>query len=354
MLLMVTPFTLFTTIILAIGGASAGPGPCPSYFGHDPTNSIPSDLKPALDKLTASIGAAIKKSEGTQGMSVAIVYDQTTIYTHSWGTEDGTTPVTEDSKFLVASVTKLITALTLLAHRNDVDLDAPLSNYVTGCPPCDKMSFRQLLTHTAGFPTDPACGILTQNCKTTTAEQIEAAVAAGIPLYPPGANIQYSNFGYSLIGQLLAEHLGVGYEALVNSTVLGPLGMGDSSFDPSQIDAQAYFPNGAAIDSGDWGWANPAGGMVTSASDLAKIVKLLLRFDDAEPGLGLDSQTLWQMFTTQTDANGPAELDFSLGMEVDFRPEGVVASKIGSQGFFFPTAPAFLALGWPVEVLPNT
>jgi CubicO group peptidase (beta-lactamase class C family) len=70
------------------------------------------------------------------------------------------------------------------------------------------------------------------------------------------------------------------------------------SFDNKNIRARSYFPDGTAIDSGDWGWTNPAGGMVTTSADLAKMVKLLLRFDQPEPGLGLDAQAMWQVRTT--------------------------------------------------------
>jgi CubicO group peptidase (beta-lactamase class C family) len=64
-----------------------------------------------------------------------------------------------------------------------------LSNYLKECPPCEQMTFRQLATHTAGLPTDPHCGVLTQNCNTTTKEQIAEMIAGGIPLYPPGGHV---------------------------------------------------------------------------------------------------------------------------------------------------------------------
>ena len=70
----------------------------------------------------------------------------------------------------------------------------------------------------------------------------------------------------------------------------------------SVFPASIAFQCASPIDSGDWGWANPAGGMVSSSADLAKVVKLLLRFDAADPGLTLDSQTLWEMMTTNTES----------------------------------------------------
>jgi CubicO group peptidase (beta-lactamase class C family) len=366
---------LLTLVLLASWGAPASArGACPQFFDTD-ASLTPEDFVHVMRNVTTTIDAALAASDGggVQGLSLQVVYDQDTIYSHNWGTEDGAAPVTSSSRFLVASVTKLATALAVLANSKTphapttpepVDLDAPLSQYVPACPPCSQMTFRQLLSHRAGLPTDPSCGLLTQNCVTTTAEQVADMLAAGVPLYPPGGNVQYSDLGYALAGQALAAHLGYlgdeGFAVMMNDTVLAPLAMEDSSFDPSAINALAYFPQGKGpINSGNWGWVNPAGGMVSSSADLAKLVKLLLRFDRAGgPGLGgLDGAILWDMFTTKTNAGGPAGEDFSLGMEINSssRPEGVVASKVGSQGFFFPTSPGFVAIGWTafVSVMPN-
>src|SRR3989338_8867321 len=155
-------------VLLCVNSAWAG---CAQFF--PPSDLSQADFEPALATLVRSIDAAILASGGTQGISITIVYDQTTVFSRGWGTEDGVTPITEHIPFLVASVTKLVTALAMLVKRDKVDLNAPLSRYVKNCPPC-QFTFRQLSTHTSGLPTDPPCGVLTQNCNTTTQQQVAA------------------------------------------------------------------------------------------------------------------------------------------------------------------------------------
>jgi CubicO group peptidase (beta-lactamase class C family) len=99
-------------------------------------------------------------------------------------------------RFRWASVTKIVTALTVLvaAERGLVDLDEPAG------PPGSTV--RHLLAHASGLVFDGSA-----------------------TLAVPGTRRIYSNTGFDLLGALLAERTGAPFEAALESFVLGPLGM---------------------------------------------------------------------------------------------------------------------------------
>jgi CubicO group peptidase (beta-lactamase class C family) len=95
-----------------------------------------------------------------------------------------------------ASVTKLVTAYAVLqlAEAGDLDLDEPYG------PP--EATVRQLLAHASGLPFD-----------------------GGTPVARPGRRRIYSNGGFDLLGQLVAERSGDSFAEYVGSAIFTPLGM---------------------------------------------------------------------------------------------------------------------------------
>ncbi len=106
--------------------------------------------------------------------------------------------------FYWASVTKLVTALTVLDACADgtVDLHEPAG------PPGSTVA--HLLAHTAGLPFD-----------------------AGAPVCPPGARRIYSNYGYELLADHLADRAGGPFVDEAIGRILGPLGMSRTVFNGS-------------------------------------------------------------------------------------------------------------------------
>jgi amino acid adenylation domain-containing protein/non-ribosomal peptide synthase protein (TIGR01720 family) len=135
-------------------------------------------------------------------------------------------PVTADTAFPIASLTKPVTALLVhvLAARGRVDLDAPIGAYLpelSVASPVGRVTARQVLSHTAGLvaaidervPSADRSRWVARHCD-------ETAV-----LHPPGTAFSYSDVGYVLAGRLVEAVTGTAWRTAVESEVLRPLGI---------------------------------------------------------------------------------------------------------------------------------
>ena len=152
---------------------------------------------------------------------------------------DGTTV------FQIASVSKLFTALLLqlLCDEGVVSLDATLGELIGDHWPLAAsvrgVTLRQLATHTSGFPSVPkpllaeaALRAADQPFMSDPYKHLEPGsifrYLATAPDKTAAGRFNYSNFGMGLLGHVLEEVLGQGYESLVVQKVLDPLGMQDT------------------------------------------------------------------------------------------------------------------------------
>jgi CubicO group peptidase (beta-lactamase class C family) len=97
---------------------------------------------------------------GIPGLAVGIVQDDEIVYAKGFGVQslETQTPVTLDSIFCVASVSKafVATAVVQLAERGKINLDAPIVQYLPYFQLDDErypqITSRQILSHTSGMP----------------------------------------------------------------------------------------------------------------------------------------------------------------------------------------------------------
>ena len=199
-------------------------------------------------------------------------------------------PVTADSLFRIASMTKVFTALTLLKLRDDgaVRLDALAEDYVPELkgwtyPTADspRIRVRDLLTHTGGFVTDDPWG----DRQTPLPEaDFTKLLKTGVPFTrAPGITYEYSNFGYALLGRIIANAGKAPYADAVQRTLLAPLGMTASGVivadTPQDKRALGYrWENDAWSREPDLGHGafSSIGAMQVSANDYAKWISFLL------------------------------------------------------------------------------
>jgi CubicO group peptidase (beta-lactamase class C family) len=141
--------------------------------------------------------------------------------------------------FHMASVSKLFvaTGALLLAERGLLELAAPVCDYLPWFrmrdARCGEISALHLLTHTAGLPDvtdyrwdapETDSGALERFLRSDELRE------ARLLWSPREARFCYSNIGYELLGALLAARAGRGFEALMEESVLRPLGMDDTTF----------------------------------------------------------------------------------------------------------------------------
>jgi CubicO group peptidase (beta-lactamase class C family) len=160
-----------------------------------------------------------------------------------------TRPMTADTVFDLASLTKVVATLPIvlrLAGHGEIGLDQPVDRYLprfagpggpgapggpggpggpgapggAGGPGKDAVTVRQLLLHTSGLP-----GVRRYYQELHDPAEILAAAFAEPLVAPPGTVFCYSDVGFINLGELAAAVTGTGLDELVQDFVCGPLGM---------------------------------------------------------------------------------------------------------------------------------
>jgi CubicO group peptidase (beta-lactamase class C family) len=179
----------------------------------------------------------------TVGLAVGVVRDGSLGFFHGHGLADidARIPVTADTVFRIASVTKTFTAIAImqLYEQGIVDLDAPAGEYLRAYalapakPTFRAPTLRHLLTHTAGIREvlHPS-GLLRMRDLGETVQlgrpvPVLAEYYGGALRFDaePGTRFMYTNHGYATVGQIVADVTGQPLDAYLRDHVFDPLGM---------------------------------------------------------------------------------------------------------------------------------
>lgn len=228
--------------------------------------------------------AALEELQATQtpGAAVAVVLGDRVVFSHGYGVANVETgaPITPDMLFRLGSTTKMFTASAVvgLALEGKLDLNAPVSRYISGLDPAiGQLTANQLLSHTSGLHDEaPMFG-----------SHDETALGIGIHTWkadflfaPPGRIYSYSNPGYWLAGYLAETVGGKPYADVIAERVFGPLGMTRSTLRPTMAmtwplsqgheirDGKPVVIRPAADNASGW----PAGSIFSSALELSRFV----------------------------------------------------------------------------------
>jgi CubicO group peptidase (beta-lactamase class C family) len=150
-------------------------------------------------------------------------------------------PVTPETRFAIASVTKPITAIgiMLLVEHGTVELDAPVSRYLPEAPAgWRRMTVRHLLNHTSGLPEIGYGWAETENQdreelvrligRDRPTEQLYRIALQDTLWFEPGTDWVYSDVGYFLLGVITERVSGMSWRDFIRDRVFLPLGMTDS------------------------------------------------------------------------------------------------------------------------------
>jgi CubicO group peptidase (beta-lactamase class C family) len=199
---------------------------------------------------------------------------------------DGTAVPDADTVFRIASMSKSFTASAILALRDAgaLALDDPAARYVPQLagwqgPTADAapVTIRNLLTMTAGFPTDDPWGDRQQGLPI---DDFVAMLAGGIGFnWAPGTRFEYSNLGYAILGLVVTAASGMPYADFVRARLLAPLGMSRTGFEAAEFArdglAQGYrraLAGWEEVPFDPHGAFAPMGGVFSTVRDLASWV----------------------------------------------------------------------------------
>ncbi len=255
-------------------------------------------LLAAADAAPADYSAADKIFEEyllddhAPGVIYGVVADGRLVHVAAFGVQDleSKRPVTAETLFRIASMTKAFTALTILKLRDDgrLRLDALASEYVPEMrgwkyPTEDspQIRVRDLLNHASGLVTDDPWG----DRQTPLPEsEFTQLLKAGVPFTrAPAMRFEYSNLGFAILGRIVTNVSGQPYETTITRTLLQPLGMTASGFNADAAPA-SQRALGYRWEEDAWrleptlgpGAFGAMGGLQTNANDYAKWVAFLL------------------------------------------------------------------------------
>ena len=256
--------------------------------------------------------------EGIAGCAALLTDRGGIVWSRGFGTRDiacADAPVTADSMFRIASITKVVTGLLImrLVEEGRIDLDRPVRDYLSWFTLKDEsaasvITLRHLMSHRSGLPAEYTPeGPLDEG-------ELVPSLKAGLPtldlVNAPNDGYKYSNWGIRTASAVLEAVTGRRYSALAREYVLSPLGMDKSTFFLSE--AQAYpiaLPHtkdeSGALLSSSYIKENharlAAGGIFSSARELSALARLILRGGVADDGTRVvNSASLEAMMTPLT------------------------------------------------------
>lgn len=264
------------------------------------------------DKLKETIQSLVNNNKTNAAIVVGLVDPNGTQF-YGYGNMSNANPITvdKDTIFAIGSITKVFTTILLADMVNSglVNLDDPIEKYF---PPSvkaptyngQKIILENLATHTSGLPEFPGSHCVSNfngtddedslqarlffiECdKNYTFDQLYQDLSNTTLTSEPGSKFEYSTFGISLLGHILALKSGISYDRLLEERILNVLGMNSTSIvlsDAQKSRLAIGHLNGQELPF--WNTSRPiapAGGLHSSVADMLKFASANLGLIDTK------------------------------------------------------------------------
>lgn len=260
------------------------------------------------------------QSKNTPGMAVAVHYNgQDYIYVYGVANSENNTPVTKDTIFDLASITKVFTTtlLGISIQQGKIQLTDPIVKYLpalngTQGLPIDQVKVVDLATHTASFPHDIDSFGVNKN----DPSGLMKSLRTWEPPYPIGTKYAYSNISFGLLGKVVENANGKDFISLLNSNILSPLNMANTFiFIPSSktsLQAQGYNAQGASVPAHQTGYYYGGGALHSSISDMLQFLNANLGVTQNLPPILASAIQLTQQQQFQVKPNFAIGLGWQL------------------------------------------
>ena len=307
------------------------------------------------------------RAYGVPGISVAVIHKGKLDWARGWGIRDASDckPVTSDTVFQAASISKAVTAALALrlVEQGKLTLDQDINRYLgswqlatseaSGKQP---VTLRHLLSHTAGLNVHGFTGYQVGSAVPTAIQilngQAPANTEAVRPIQPPGNEWRYSGGGYVITQVALQDVSGRPFAELAQREIFRPLGMRHSAYAQPlsgsiQRNAASGHNEGKVIPGKYHVYPELApAGLWTSASDLALFL-LDVQKSAAGKRARLLSSTMTQAMLT------PVKGDWGVGPALFGSGGGRRFGHDGVNEGFQSTMVAYVDKGEGVVVLTN-
>jgi CubicO group peptidase (beta-lactamase class C family)/D-alanyl-D-alanine dipeptidase len=244
---------------------------------------------------------------------IALVDDQRQVWSEAFGLADRQqgTPASTSDVFRIASVSKLFTdiAVMQLAESGEIDIDAPVTQYLPDFRPRSRfkkdITLRQMMSHRSGLVREPPVGNYFDPTEPTLEQTIRSLHDTEV-VYEPERRAKYSNAAIAVAGYVVEVLRGKPFARTVEETILRPLGMSESSFDP-RPDLTGRMPRAILwsldgrrmpVPTFQFGMA-PAANMYSTLKDLSAALSVLFNGGEGRGGRIVSAATLEEMWRPQ-------------------------------------------------------
>ncbi len=277
------------------------------------------------------------------GVSIAVIDEGRIEWARGFGvTRVGGPPVTPDTLFQAASISKPVFALAVLklADAGKLDIDANVNDYLTSWKLPENeftrrspVTLRRLLSHSAGTTVQGFPGYGDNAGLPTTAQILDGTAPANTAAVRvdllPGSQYRYSGGGYTVAQLALADVTGQSTPAMMRERVLEPLGMTRSTYEQPLPAARLvevampYDRDGKPIGNPQTHPEMAAAGLWTTPSDLARYAIGVQRAFAGETGTLIRARTARDMLVPVIAGHG-------VGPAIGGRPERKYFTHSGS------------------------
>lgn len=291
-------------------------------------NSFRFGNAPLARTLQTNLNQSLAENPNATGLSAVIFAPDGTVWQGFAGlsNRETQTPVNKNSLFGIGSITKPIVATTVLQLQEEGKLKLNdtvkqwLPDLAKNIPNSDRITIQQLLGHTSGIRDylgepelraqffNDAKGALSQ---TYTASDLLQFIKDKPALAKPGKAFFYSNSNYTLLGAIVEKATGSTLASQLRERIFDPLGMTNSFYAPQEKISRGQITR-TYTDLDDDGkldylnevdetsqqglsWAGAAGGIVSTAPEVAKFAQALFQ------GELLSPKTLKKMINKNSD-----------------------------------------------------
>jgi CubicO group peptidase (beta-lactamase class C family) len=273
-------------------------------------------------------------------LSAAVFRDGEVVWSDAIGLADveERREATPDTQYAVASITKTFTAASVFQLRDAgrLELDDPISRHLPeaahGAP-----TLRRMLAHASGLQREPP-GEVWETLEFPDESNLLARLAEAEQVLVPAAAWHYSNLAYALLGHVVSRVSGTPFRDYVQQRLLDPLGLGRTSWGPTEPAAKPYFvePYSDAVRREpelELGGKGGESGLSSTVGDLARWGSFLA---DPEESV-LAASSVAEMHQLQIMAEPDWTYGWGLGLSLWRRGERIFAGHTG--GF-----PGFLSI----------
>lgn len=217
------------------------------YAGESKNKNKKTDYKSLIEKSDSFL-----QNQNFTG-TVLIAKGDEIIFSKGYGTcnqfEGDTTPITPESRLEIGSITKQITASTVmqLEEQGKLSVNDKLSKYFPDYIYGDKITIKNLLTMSSGIEnfyfSDEVVAAVLKAMQTNTTVEIDFWINElnKHPLaFTPGTKFDYDNLNFYLLAKIVEQVTGIPHNEYIEKNIFEPLGMTSSNMQTGAVDVQPY------------------------------------------------------------------------------------------------------------------